>query len=232
MGRDDRLLTRDQVRRLYDRLAPGYDVVAGAYQLLGGRRLGPRALQLLGLRAGDTVVDLGCGTGVNLPHLARAVGPSGRVVGVDLSPGMLGQAKDRLPVDGGAPVELAQADLREYELPPDTRGVLATFALEMVPEYDDVVARVCRTLAATGGRLAVSGLRRPRGWPDWLVRLGVLVNRPFGVNRAYEDLHPWEAVRRHADEMAFETAMFGAVYLSVGAPGATAQRSTSSGTTA
>ena len=218
MTRDSDLLTADQVRRLYDRLAPRYDLIAGAYQLLG-RRLGPRAIELLTLRAGDTVVDLGCGTGVNLPRLARAVGPDGHVVGVDLSPGMLTQASARIPVDLGAPVELVQADVRDYDLPSDTRGVLATFALEMVPEFDDVVARSCRTLATTGGRLAVSGLRRPPGWPDWLVRLGVWANRPFGVTQAYEELHPWAAVRRHAVDIAFETAMFGAIYLSVGDPG-------------
>lgn len=227
MARDDRLLAADEVRRLYDRLAPTYDVVAGAYQLLGGRRLVLRAVELLALRSGDTLVELGCGTGVNLPRLARAVGPTGAVVGVDLSPGMLGRARDRLPIEGGAAVELVHADVRDYELPPNTRGVLAAFALEMVPEYDDVIARACRTLAATGGRLAVSGLRRSPDWPEWLVRLGILVNRPFGVSRAYAELHPWDAVRRHADEIAFETALFGAVYLSVGDPGAVPRRSAS-----
>lgn len=214
---DDRLLQADEVRRLYDRIAPGYDALVATYQLLGARRLGARAIDLLDLQPGDTVVDLGCGTGANLDGLAGAVGRTGRVVGVDLSPGMLDQARTRPAAREGGPAELVQGDIREFALPPDTRGVLSTFALEMVPEHDQVVAHASRTLAHTGGRLAVSGLRRPPGWPEWAVRLGLAINRPFGVSRAYTEVHPWESVRRHTREIAFETAVLGAVYLCVGA---------------
>lgn len=213
---DDRLLQADEVRRLYDRIAPGYDALVATYQLLGARRLGARAIELLDLQPGDTVVDLGCGTGANLDGLARAVGSTGRVVGVDLSPGMLDQARTRPAARKGGPAELVQADIREFILPPDTRGVLSTFALEMVPEHDQVVAHASRTLAHHGGRLAVSGLRRPPNWPEWAVRLGLAINRPFGVSRAYTEVHPWESVRRHTHEIAFEAAVLGAVYLCVG----------------
>lgn len=213
------ILDVGEVRTLYDRIAPGYDLAAGAYALFGARRLGSRAVDLLDLRAGDTAVDLGCGTGVNFAGLAHAVGPAGRVIGVDVSEGMLAQARRRQTVaDNLTRVELVQADLREYRLPADTRGVLSTFAMEMVPEHDHVIAAASPTLARTRGRLAISGLRRPPGWPEWAVRLGIALNRPFGVSRAYEDIRPWESVRRHAEEIVFETALLGAVYLSVGEP--------------
>lgn len=215
--RGGHILNADEVGSLYDRIAPGYDLAAGAYTLFGARRLGPRAIELLGLRPGDTAVDLGCGTGVNLEGLARTVGPTGRVIGVDISGGMLAQARRRPAVrHNAARIDLVQADLREYRLPADTRGVLSTFAMEMVPEHERVIATACTTLADTGGRLAISGLRRPPGWPEWAVRLGIALNRPFGVNRAYEQIRPWEALRRHADEIAFQTTLFGAAYLSVG----------------
>lgn len=212
------VLDAGEVRNLYDRIAPGYDLAAGAYALFGARRLGSRAVDLLDLRAGDTAVDLGCGTGVNLAGLAHAVGPTGRVIGVDISKGMLTRARRQAVADNLTGVELVQADLREYALPADTRGVLSTFAMEMVPEHDHVIAAASATLARTGGRLAISGLRRPPGWPEWAVRLGIALNRPFGVSRAYEDIRPWESVRRHAEEIVFETALLGAVYLSVGEP--------------
>ena len=105
--------------------------------------------------------------------------------------------------------------VREVEFPPDLGGVIATFALEMVPDYDAVVARAVAALRPSG-RIAVSGLRRPDGWPEWAVRLGEFVNRPFGVSRAYEAFQPWEAVRRHAREIVYAEAVLGAVYLSVG----------------
>lgn len=209
------VLAAPQVQRLYDRLAPAYVVVAGAYQLLGARRLHRRAVCALGFRPGDTAVDLGCGTGANLAWLVEAVGPEGRVVGVDLSEGMLARARRLAERRGWRNVELVQADMREWAFPQGVRGVVATFALEMMPGYDDVIRRAVAALPA-GGRLAVSGLRRPEGWPEWLVRLGEWVNRPFGVTRAYEAFRPWEAARRHAREVRYEEALLGAVYLSVG----------------
>jgi demethylmenaquinone methyltransferase/2-methoxy-6-polyprenyl-1,4-benzoquinol methylase len=164
-------------------------------------------------------VDLGCGTGANLPTLVEAVGPSGRVVGVDLSPGMLARARERAERHGWEHVELVEADVRTFAFPERTDGVVATYALEMVPEHDAVIERAVAALAP-GGRIAVGGLRQPEGWPEWLVRLGELVNRPFGVSRAYEGVRPWRAVHRHAAESHYEEHLLGAVYLVVGtAPG-------------
>ena len=155
------VLDADEARALYDRLAPAYDLVAGAYALLGARRLHRRAVRALGLRPGDTVVSLGCGTGLNLEALTRAVGPAGRVVGVDLSAGMLDQAQARVRRHGLANVELVQGDVRSFRFPEPLGGVLAVFALEMVPGYDGVIERAVAALRP-GGRIAVSGLRRPR----------------------------------------------------------------------
>ena len=108
------VLDAAEVRTLYHRIAPSYDLAAGAYALFGARRLGSRGVDLLDLRAGDTAVDLGCGTGVNLAGLAHAVGPTGRVIGVDISKGMLARARRQAVADDLTCVELVQADLREY----------------------------------------------------------------------------------------------------------------------
>ena len=214
----DRLLDTDEIRRLYDRIAGGYDLALRAYGLLGARRLARRGIGMLGLRPGDTVVDLGCGTGVNLPHLADAVSPGGRVVGVDLSPGMLARARERVRDRTDVMVDLVEDDVAEMDLPADTRGVVSTFALEMVPDYDAVVRRTVDVLSATGGRIAVIGLQRPPRWPAWAVRLGIWLNTPFGVNPAYQEQQPWRSVRRHGREVTHEAALLGVVYLSVGVP--------------
>ena len=212
---DPAVLGPQAVRDLYDRLAPGYDAVAAAYDLLGSGRFHRRAVEALDLRPGDTAVDLACGTGVNLPHLARAVGPTGRVVAVDLSPGMLAQARQRAECHGWRNVELVEADVREFAFPEPVHGVVSTFGLEMVPEHEDVIARAVAALAP-GRRIAVGGLRRPERWPEWAVRLGEIVNRPFGVSRAYEGVQPWRSVEAHAEAVRYEEHVFGAVYLAVG----------------
>lgn len=209
------VLSPHDVRSLYDRLAPVYDVVAAGYEFVGADRFHRRAVEALALRPGETVVDLGCGTGANLAPLARAVGPTGRVVGVDLSSGMLARARDRVERHGWTNVELVQSDVRTFAFPESVHGVVSTYALEMVPEHDAVVGRALSALAP-GRRIAVGGLRRPEGWPEWLIRLGELLNRPFGVSRAYEDVRPWHALRKRTEGFHYEESFFGAVYLAVG----------------
>ncbi len=213
------LLSAKDTRHLYDRLAPFYDLVAGTYGLLGAGRFHRRAVEALRLTPGDTAIDLGCGTGANLPLLAHAVGPAGRVVGVDLSPGMLTRARRR--VRRWPNVMLVESDVRTFAFPERVDGIVSTYALEMVPGYEGVVERAAAALRP-GGRMAIGGLRSPEGWPDWLLRLGEAVNRPFGVSRAYEAFAPWQSVQEHLREVDYEERLFGGLYLATGTrlPGA------------
>ncbi|MEJ2158430.1 MAG: methyltransferase domain-containing protein [Desulfobacteraceae bacterium] len=69
--------------------------------------LGPAAQALVdwtGLRDGESVVDVGCGTGAAAQGAAKKVGPKGRVAGVDLNPGMIDVARS-IPPNSGAPIE-------------------------------------------------------------------------------------------------------------------------------
>lgn len=210
-------LSTSQMRRLYRRLAPYYDAALWAYYLAGFpiMRYRRHAIEALSLRRGETVVDLGCGTGLNVPLLREAVGPEGHVIGVDLSGAMLEEAEARVRSTGWANVELVQADAAEYVFPSDIGGILSTLAITIVDEYDDVIRRGAEALRP-GGRMALFGLKKPGGWPEWLLRLAVWVNKPFGVTLDYADRHPWESVQRHLREACFREMYLGAAYLSVG----------------
>ena len=209
------ILNRAEVRTLYRRTAKFYDAAVWMYRLTGVSRHREFAVAALRLRPGDTVVDMGCGTGLNFSLLRAAVAPSGRVVGVDLTDAMLERARRRIEREGWTNVELVEADLREYRFPADLKGALATFALEMVPEYDEVIQRVAERLPP-GGRLALYGLKHPERWPEWLIRLGIWLNRPFGVSQEYAAFRPWKSVRRHMKEVEHREFYAGAAYLSVG----------------
>ncbi|HEX8133624.1 MAG TPA: class I SAM-dependent methyltransferase, partial [Actinomycetes bacterium] len=106
----------------------------------------------LGLRAGQTALDAGCGTGRALPHLRRAAGPGGTVLGVDLTPEMLATAR-RYGRHRHAWLVLADA----RHLPLDDGRVDAAFAAGLLPHLPDPdgglteLARVTRP----GGRLAL-----------------------------------------------------------------------------
>ncbi|AXV04925.1 Methyltransferase type 11 [Euzebya pacifica] len=218
---DSRFRTGPQVAGLYDRLAPLYDRLAAPYDWIGGRRLQRDLIDALDLRAGDTVVDLGTGSGWNLVSLARAVGPTGRVVGYDISAGMLERAHERVREEGLANVELRRSDSREVDVPSDTAAVISAFSMEMVPDHDDVIARLVDQLHP-GTRIGLVGLREPSGWPEWLIRLVTSINAPFGVGPEYREVQPWTSIQGHLVGVDYREAMAGTVYSAIGrVPGPT-----------
>src|SRR5919197_740369 len=91
-------LTKQEIRDLYIKRAKRYDLGLKLYGLFGFRLDWYRklAVESLALRAGDTVIDLACGTGLNFPYLQQAVGENGRIIGVDLTDAMLDQARQRV----------------------------------------------------------------------------------------------------------------------------------------
>jgi SAM-dependent methyltransferase len=92
----------------YDRIAPWYRALEPLFAINWSMRR--KAVAALALRPGDTVLEVGVGTGRNLPDLLDAVGPGGAVIGVDLSPGMLAEARKVIARRGAANVRLIEAD--------------------------------------------------------------------------------------------------------------------------
>lgn len=91
---------------LYDFLAPAYDPVFEAIYL----PFRTRAFDLLPAMRGATVLDLACGTGQNFPLLAARIGEQGKIIGVDISSGMLRRARHRVTRAGIPNISLAQMD--------------------------------------------------------------------------------------------------------------------------
>lgn len=213
-------LSKDEVIQLYRRRAARYDLSANLYYLIGFREYAYRkqAVAALALSAGDTVVEIGCGTGLNFEYLCRAVGSDGRVIGVDLTDQMLRQARERAERNGWSNVELVQADAATYEFPSRVDGVLSSFALTLIPEYEQVIDKGARALKP-GKRFALLDLRRPETLPRWLEWLGVWVTRPFGVTQDLLDRRPWEAMQRRFASASMKEYFWGIAYLCVGESG-------------
>ncbi len=211
---DTGVLKPTGVRRLYDRLAPFYDLASKPYGWFGVGKLVDQTIAELRLAPGDTVVDLGTGTGRNLLVLAEIVGPTGRVIGVDLSPRMLRRAQHKIDRRDLLSVELIEADMATVEIPEDTAAVLATYAIEMLPNYDEVIELLSAQMPS--GRIAVNGLRHPERWPEWVIKVATAINRPFGVSEDYRSHRPWEAIEAHTVETVYQEAVGGAVYLAAG----------------
>lgn len=141
-----------------------YDAMSGRYDLLAGwgeASIERQALPMLSLLLGEDVVELGPGTGRALPALAGAVGASGRVWGVDLSTGMLRQARRRLARAGGQRrVALVCGDAAHLPLRSSSAdAALSVLTLEVL-EPDDLSLALaeCRRVLRPGGRLVVAAM--------------------------------------------------------------------------
>ncbi|WP_308467639.1 class I SAM-dependent methyltransferase [Rathayibacter soli] len=219
MSQADR--TRERLIETYRKKAKHYDVTSRLYPAPGypqrAQRL--RAVRALGLRAGDTVVDIACGTGLNFPLVQEAIGPDGRIVGVDLTDAMLARAQDRVKANGWSNVSLVQADAAEFGFPAEVDAILSTYALTQVPGCAQVIAHGAAALAG-GGRWAVLDLKIPDSTPGWLSRLGVAVVRTSASLDEWIMRRPWETIRAAMQDTLTDPSWtelcFGTAFLAAG----------------
>jgi ubiquinone/menaquinone biosynthesis C-methylase UbiE len=216
--------TQERLIRIYRKKARHYDLTSYLYPVPGyphrAQRL--RAVQALGLRRGDSVVDVACGTGLNFSLIEEAIGPEGRIVGVDLTDAMLAQAQHRIETNGWSNVSLVQAEAAEFDFPTEVDAILSTYALSHVPESGDVIARGAASLSA-GRRWVVLDLKVPNDVPRRLAQVGTALGRPFGSIDEWIARRPWEAVRAAMQDTLADPSwtelFFGTAFLAVGSRG-------------
>ncbi len=181
-----------------------------------------RAVRALGLRPGDSVVEIACGTGLNFSLIEREIGPEGRIIGVDLTDAMLAQAQHRTETNGWSNVSLVQADASEFDFPTDVNAILSTYALSHLPECGDVIAHGAAAVSP-GGRWVVLDLKVPDNAPQRLAQLGIALGRPFGSIEEWIARRPWEAIRAAMQDgladLSWTELFFGTAFLAAGSRG-------------
>ncbi|MFF0204641.1 class I SAM-dependent methyltransferase [Streptomyces sp. NPDC005017] len=135
---------------VFDRASEDYDRTGAAFFTPLGRRLVEKAR----VEPGSSVLDVGCGSGACLFPAALATGPKGRVVGIDLAPGMVGRARRAAESQrlGNVSVQLMDAFRPEFH---GARFdfVLSSMVLVWLPDSAEVLERY-RPLLNPGGRFA------------------------------------------------------------------------------
>jgi ubiquinone/menaquinone biosynthesis C-methylase UbiE len=207
-------LATDDLRDLYRRRARHYDVTSHAYALAGYRLddYRRRGIEALGLQPGNSVVELGCGTGANFAAIEAAIGEAGAILAVDLSKDMLDQARYRVGKHGWRNVTFVETDVARYDFPKSVDAILSTYALTLVPSYDDVIRRGAETLVP-GGRFVVVDFKAPRAWPEVLLQAIFPLLRPFGVTLDLRTRRPWESLAKHLNLVAMEERYLGTTYI-------------------
>jgi SAM-dependent methyltransferase len=118
------------------------------------------------LKAGERVIDVGCGSGATTIAFAQKVGPSGHALGIDLSEPMLARARASAPQ--GLPVDFVLADATVYPFDPESYDLLASrFGVMFFAEPVKSFANMRKALRASG-RLAFACWREPRDNP-WMM---------------------------------------------------------------
>ena len=209
--------TKNEIISIYKKRAKNFDFTSKLYAVFGfnDKYYRQLAVNLLELSDNDNIVELGCGTGLNFIYLQKVLKENGALIGIDISNDMLEQAELKIKKYNWQNVELLNIDVSKYIYPKKLTGVISTFAITLIPEYEDIIKKVSESLLKNK-KFVILDLKKPNNWPLWLVKIGVFFAKPFGVTMDLANRKPWEIMEKYFDEVKTTEYLGGIIYITIG----------------
>ena len=200
----------------YRRRAGFYDLELALFEPL--RR---QAIECLALQPGEVVLDVGCGTGLSLALLSRAIGKKGCIIGIEQSPEMIEQARQRVAQRQLPGVTLLNSPVASAALAVKADAALFHFTHDILRQ-PAAVAHVLHHLKP-GARVVAAGLK----WAPtlcWPVNLLVLPTALYSVTSTEGLAAPWDRLSEHLDDFKVASVYLGGAYLASGVRKPTSRR--------
>jgi ubiquinone/menaquinone biosynthesis C-methylase UbiE len=170
---DSQSLKSDQ-KRDWDAAAAGWRKWWPVFEQ-SAQHVSDRLVELAAVKPGDRVLDIATGNGEPAVTAARKVGPSGRVIATDQSPGMLAIARERAAAVGVGNIEFRESDGESLTLPErDFDAVVCRWGLMFMPDLDQALSGI-RARMKPGARLATAVWSTPDKVP--MITVGALIVR-------------------------------------------------------
>jgi demethylmenaquinone methyltransferase/2-methoxy-6-polyprenyl-1,4-benzoquinol methylase len=192
----------------YRRRAAGYDTELALFEPIR-----TEAIALLGLRPGETVLDVGCGTGLSFELLHHRIGKGGRIIGIEQCPEMMAKARARVDENHWRNVELVCAPASAAQVQGRADAALFHFTHDIVRE-DAAIDNVLSHLKP-GARVVASGLQWAPPWM-WPTNGFVMLAALYSVTSLEGLGHPWDRLTAHLRDVQVQTTLMGGVYIASG----------------
>lgn len=173
-----------------------------------------KAVELLNLQEGDRVLDVGCGLGGSFPYLVRAVGQSGQVVGVEISPVISVNARRRIEKNGWSNVELIEADARTVQLTGTFDGLLmfASDVMLLEEALENIFPHLRKNARVVAFGAKPTSNRLGKVWNP-LSRMLFKLNFSTTPKPGHD---PWRLLAKRVEQLDIEEYFLGTMWLASG----------------
>lgn len=171
------------------------------------------AVARLRLQPGDTVLDVGCGTGLSFEPLHRRIGKAGRIVGIEQCPEMMAKARARVRDHRWHNVDLVCAPAAVAQVPGLADAALFHFTHDVLRDsaaIGNVLAHLRR-----GARVVASGLQWAPPWA-WPTNAFVALAAMYSVTSLEGLGRPWDKLARRLTDVETQRALMGGIYIASG----------------